>query len=533
MHLGLIWLALALLALTGCQQEQQAALVVHRELVSIAAPSPPANPTSKQATPAAYNRARFLRYRAAVEPGAVQAIVVCVPGVPAGAMAYDELARRLVRLSGGRVEVWAIDRRANLLEDLTGMQAAEQARDPDLAWRYYDDNQAINGRTYQGLPTNVSYMSEWGMATAVADLRAVLALVPAADRRRAVVLVGHSFGAAMAQAFAAWDLGGGRAAADELAGLVLMDGGLQIYKPPSEQAYLKKGNELTRGLEQLRAGSGVFMDYYGFGVEAFLTVEITAHRAWLDPDKLVTDNHVKRFATLIFLNEPPPMTATALVGFAIDDASSPLRGMRARCGAPDGPVESFTSPLTKEQRIRPADSKRTYGWLDFDQVTPPELTSVRTLARVAHEGPTNRLEWFFPSRLLLDTAAVSKLNFDDQGWQARYGLRATRAAAVDAPVLTVMAGQGLARTPSKHHWFRDLLATRVGAARPRAGAARSDNAMDRGGFAELTLAQYAHDDLIHASSPGAEAELYRPLLDWVLSNTTGERTIKVQSVVKE
>jgi pimeloyl-ACP methyl ester carboxylesterase len=520
-------LALALLLAAGCQPPP-----VQRDLIVMDAPAPPPNPLSGKATPAQYNRIRFLRYRAQADPGAVQAIVVCVPGMPAGAMAYDELARRLVRLSGGRVEVWAVDRRANLLEDLTGMQGAERARDPDLAWRYYDDGQVLDGRRYAGLPSGLDYMSEWGLATAVDDLRAVLALVPAAERRRSVVLVGHSFGAAMVQAFAAWDVDG-HPAADELAGLVLMDGGLHHYSTLTETRYLKQGTTYAAGLEQLRAGKEPFISYFGFGLEAFQTVEITAMQAWLEPGRETSNAHITRFATLMFLRQPPRMTAAALVGFALDDASSAFEGMRASCGQPDGPVEPFHSPVTSEPRWRPADSTRLYGWRDYDQVSPREKTSIRVLARVAHEGPTNRIEWFFPGRLLLDTHAVRSLSFSQQDWQWSHGLRANRNAEVDAPVLAVMAGKGIVPSASAHHAYRASLAPAVGAGRPRAGAGRRGGDLSSSGFSELTLGGYAHDDLIHASAPEADRELYRPLLDWVLSNTSGSRRVPLTGVAGE
>ena len=525
-----MWLFRAVLVLAvllgalACQDEEE--LTVRRDLVVIDAPAPPPNPVSKRATPAHLNKVRILRYRASPAAERVRAVVVCMPGVPAGAMAYDELARRLVLLSGGAVEVWAVDRRANLLEDLTGLQAAEKAGDPDLAWRYYDDGKTVDGKRYQGLPTDTDYMSEWGLATAVADLRAVIALVAKQDRKRGVVLIGHSFGASLVQAYSAWDTGGG-AAANELAGLVLMDGGLQVYKTPSESKYLNKGSEAAPGLNKLRAGSGVFMDYFGFGMEAFLTVEITAMRAYHTPRAVVSDSHVDRLATVLFLKKPPPMTAAAAVGFTLDESSSPVKGMRASCGAPKGPVETYTSPLTGEPRIRPSDSTRLYDWLDHDQVTPPELTSIKVLSRVSFEGPTNRLEWFFPSRLLLDCAVVSSLVYSDKDWPWKYGLRATQVAQIDAPVLTVMAGKGLVPKPTSHHWYRDLIAPKVGAGRPRAGAPRSESSMGAGGFSELVLPRYAHADLIHATAPSAEQDLYRKLLQWVLSNTSGEAGIRI------
>lgn len=498
---------------------------VWRELVTIDAPAPPANPKTGEKTPARYDKARYLRYRAAKVPRPVKAIVIAMPGMPAGAMAYDQLARELIKLSNGEIELWAIDRRANLLEDLTGMQAAEIARRPELAWKYYDEGMVIDGRRYAGTPTKLGFMSEWGLGAAIADLRAVLAQVPEAQRGASVVLVGHSFGAAFVQAFAAWDIAG-KPAAEQLAGIALLDGGVHLYRGLDEKQYLEKGTSVVGGLNALRGGRGLYLDYFGFGEEVFMTVEVTALRAWLSPHAVVADKHVDRIGTLLFLRKPPKLTGAAAVGFALDDASSPIAGMRASCGAPKGPVESYLSPLTGETRQRPARSDLTYDWLDHDEVSPPEKTSIRTLARVAHEGPTNRVEWYMPARLVLDVAAVARLDVTSSSWQWRRGLRASRNGEMAAPVLAVVAGKGIVPRASSLDGYRSSIAAKVGSGRPRAGQGRDPaDGIDKSGFAIITLSDYAHDDVVHATGPAARRELYRPLLRWILSNVSGKRTI--------
>ncbi len=519
-------LALLLMIPMGCQDPTEEAEpdFVSRELVTIDAPDPPVNPETGTATPEHLNKIRFLRYRATDETLEVRAIVICVPGMPAGATAYDELARRLVRLSEGRVEVWAIDRRSNLLEDLTGMEAAERESDPDLAWRYYSDGDEVDGRIYEGLPEDLEYMSEWGLATAVADLRTVLDLVPQEARRSQVILVGHSFGASQAQAFASWDHEGSPNA-DELAGLILMDGGFNLQMQVDEERYLTRGYGGSPGLEELRQGVDPYLDYVGFGIGGFMLAEITAMRAWLHPHEPVEDDMADLVGSILFLQPMPPMTASAMVGFLMDDASSPDPGMRASCGAPTGPVEAFEHPMMHEVRYRPSNLDELYDWIDCDDVDPPEKTSVRVLARVTHEGPTNRNEWFFPSRLILDTAAVRNLEFDESSWQWEQGLRATRTAEVDLPVLAIAAGQGLVPLPTLYHRYRDRLAPQVGEDRPRGGAGRESTDLDESGFAIWLLDDYAHDDVVHASHLNADEELYIPLLGWILDNTEGSMQI--------
>lgn len=515
-------LAILLVTSMGCQEavEPPEPELVRRDFIVIDAPEPPVNPTTGSATPSHLNKISFLRYRGPDDSADVRAIVICIPGMPAGAMAYDELARRLVLMSEGAVEVWAIDRRSNLLEDLTGMQAAERESDPDLAWRYYSDGDEVDGRVYQGLPEGLDYMSEWGLATAVADLRVVLELVPEEARRAQVILVGHSFGASQAQAFASWDHEGSPNA-DELAGLILLDGGLSLNSQIDEARYLTRGYGGSPGLETLRQGEDMYLDYVGFGIGGFMLAEITAMRAWLAPREPVEDDMVDLVGSVLFLQPMPPMTAAAMVGFIMDDATSPDPGMRASCGAPTGPIEPFDHPLFDEVRYRPSNLDELYDWVDCNDVDPPEKTSIEVLARVTHEGPTNRNEWFFPSRLILDAAAVSDLDFDEDSWQWEQGLRATRSAEVDLPVLAVAAGIGLIPTPEPYELYRSRLAPEVGADRPRGGAGRESMDLDESGFAIWVLEDYAHDDLVHASHLAADDELYRPLLDWILDNTAG------------
>ena len=133
----LLLLMLLLITAGACREEPDED-GIWRELVVVDAPAPPRNPKIGVSTPASLNKARFLRYRGSAEARRARAIVVCVPGMPAGAMAYDELARRLIQLSEGQIEVWSIDRRSNALEDLTGMQAAEMANQTERLMQAYE-----------------------------------------------------------------------------------------------------------------------------------------------------------------------------------------------------------------------------------------------------------------------------------------------------------------------------------------------------------------------------------------------------------
>src|SRR5439155_443007 len=107
---------------------------IRREVSSWAAPAPPPNPLTGTATPDALNRVQIVRYRvdtAGAAPKPARAIAILMPGFLAGAGSFDALARALVRRStpDAPLEAWAIDRRANLLEDRFGLDAALAAHD--------------------------------------------------------------------------------------------------------------------------------------------------------------------------------------------------------------------------------------------------------------------------------------------------------------------------------------------------------------------------------------------------------------------
>ena len=123
---------------------------VRREIAIVASKAPPPNPLTGDATPAEQNRLRVVRYRvdtAASSPVAARAIVIMMPGFLGGAGSFDPLARALVRRGkddpAGPIEVWAIDRRSNLLEDTHGSDVAEVRQDTSWAERYYVEGETI------------------------------------------------------------------------------------------------------------------------------------------------------------------------------------------------------------------------------------------------------------------------------------------------------------------------------------------------------------------------------------------------------
>jgi hypothetical protein len=480
---------------------------IRRDLVRVPGAQPVANPTTGQATPAELNATHVLRYRPDVEPAPpADAIVIALPGFLAGGGSYDALARALVRrgIAAGRVlEVWAIDRRANQLEDLRGADTAEAVGDPEIAWQYYNGLATVGGTGFAGFhpAADVSYMSEWGLATHVDDVRAVLALVPAAARRGHVVLLGHSLSGSFVEAFAAWRFTDGTRGAEQVAGLVLIDGVL-ADAPIDEAMYLAGaggGLGATPGLTDIRADAA-FFELPILGQAVFPMIEVLSLRALLAPEAVVADSvRDDTMRVLLLLGESgvPAMTNAAALGFGFDDESCPLAFAGVSVGASrGGPLAPFTSPFGGGELVHPSDPAATYAWTDAAAAAPPEPTPLANLAHSFVDGRTNFAEWYFPNRLRLDLAAAGGARLSESGWQAQAGLRVFDGALVDAPILAISSGF---LEPADYEALRARVAPAVGAGRPNAGATRADPA----GFATLEAAGLTHTDpLVADDGPG-------------------------------
>ena len=171
----------------------------------------------------------FLRFktRESDNPADVDAAILLVPGILEGANGFEYIGRQLVYMAktfrDQTIEIWAMDRRANCLEDLTGMQAAEQAATAqeaeDLILGYYYFDQPVAGKTFKGFlkSKDMPFMLNFGMEQATQDMYAVIqAMIPDPSISRKKVFVGgHSLGGAHTSLFLAWDLDGDPTTTDD------------------------------------------------------------------------------------------------------------------------------------------------------------------------------------------------------------------------------------------------------------------------------------------------------------------------------
>ena len=138
-----------------------------------------------------------------------------VPGYLGGAGDFTQIARQLIARVPN-LQVWALDRRENALEDTSVFRTGT----PQQAYDYYFGFKAgyVDGKR------DAPFARAWGLKLALEDLRKVV-LKAQAGGRREVILGGHSLGASTTAAYASWDFNGHPGYKD-IRAMVLIDGGL-------------------------------------------------------------------------------------------------------------------------------------------------------------------------------------------------------------------------------------------------------------------------------------------------------------------
>jgi len=247
---------------------------------------------------------------------------------------------------------------------------------PQAALDYYAGwlaNPAQAPRFTPPAPQAVAFAADWGLRVQLEDLRRVVRSARRGGRR--VLLGGHSLGASVAVAYAAWDFAG-RPGHRDLDGLVLVDGGLLgTFDGVADLA------EARRRLAEVREQP--FLDLLGLGLPwaAGVLAEAAAVAAVVDP----TGPSILQASGLLPPAFTPPVPATnrGALGYAFDASTAPeaLRLIQVRAG-----------------RLGP-----TGDWVDG------EVSPLARVARTFAQEPVNAVEWYFPRRLTLDVDAASEL----------------------------------------------------------------------------------------------------------------------------
>ena len=143
-------------------------------------------------TPAKYNKVFITKYG----PNSAKKVLLLIPGTNGGAENFalvgPEMAKKVPDL-----QVWAMDRREQALEDNSMMQKVlankatpQQALDYYLGWTL---NPAQKEKFIPLQAKDFAFMKDWGMQMQVEDARAVI--LQAKKQGKTVILGGHSLGA--------------------------------------------------------------------------------------------------------------------------------------------------------------------------------------------------------------------------------------------------------------------------------------------------------------------------------------------------
>lgn len=350
-------------------------------------------------------------------------VLILIPGFLGGATTFDPFARDLVAAFRGELEVWAVDRRPNQLEDrlgslhaFAGAEEAECRTSPPApgcalfegAQFYFADldraplgdfpgpgdlDLDLDGVFDERLPLtdrlgatrgpvvlrqdDVRFMAHWGVDTYFRDWKL---LVEEARRRvtpsGVVLMGGHSQGTTWSTLFAAYDFDPDPARVDagfsHLDGLVLLEGGgagAGSASPPTLAQYQAEVAALAAP-----GGADVFLRSL-LGLVPLLPLgqvgEIASLAAVHQPDEPALAQRTTIFgAGLIALLLSAPASNRAAVGLFLDDDFSSFAAFRASIGFSDDGANFLSSALGAPfYQALEGDGLRT--WKEFDDPSLP------------------------------------------------------------------------------------------------------------------------------------------------------------------
>lgn len=361
------------------------------------------------ATPNALDRVGILK----IGPAGAPNILILNPGTSASAAYFAPLARTIVE-NTRRWQVWAIERRENLLEDHSVLDRAKQGltTSNQELFDYYLGFLTDPTVTphFEFIPdADVAFARGWGMRVEVEDLRRVV--LSARKRARKIVMGGHSLGGSITTAYATWDFGGEPGAKD-LDGLVFIDGGSGPTPVSAAQA--------TASLQALQT-STPWLTFGGIPAPFTGLFNATgALGALLDPNA----PSLGQAWPLLPANLKPPVPVTNLgqYGYALDTETSPpgLIAAQAHLG-------------------RLAASGDPRGWDQNGEITPIDRFAVMFsgMGLLGLDGTA----WYHPQRLTIDAGAVAAGNANPA--QAVLDVRATHGHDLPKRLLIYAFGAAL------------------------------------------------------------------------------------------
>jgi pimeloyl-ACP methyl ester carboxylesterase len=329
------------------------------------------------ATPAKYNKVGIIK----VGPAKAKNVLVLAPGTSAGGAYFVPLAEWLVSKLPGW-QVWSEERRENLLEDQSVLNLAKRGKAStqrvfDYYLGYITDPSVTSH--FKLIPDgSVQFAKQWGMNVAVGDLHRVIAAAHKLGGK--VVLGGHSLGGSVVTAYATWNFNG-HAGADELAGLIYIDGG----SVPAESAA-----DAGAALTTLKQQTTPWLNFGGIAAPYAGLFNATGSLGALqDPNSRSLG---QQFPALpADLKPPVPVTNLGQYGYALNVGTSPASLIAAQ-----GHLGKGVSMTTKNG---------LHGWDGTGALTP--IKRFATMFSGIGINNADGTEWYFPQRLTDDTRAVN------------------------------------------------------------------------------------------------------------------------------
>ena len=332
-------------------------------------------------TPTRYDRVGVIR----VGSRSARNVLVLEPGTSAAGAYFVPLAKWIVSRAKGW-QVWSVERRETLLEDQSMLNLAKERRatakelfDYYLGW--LDDPQ-ITHHFHLVPDAAVQFAKQWGMNVAVEDLHPVIAAARKLGGK--VVLGGHSLGGAVVTAYATWDFHG-RAGADDLAGLVYIDGGSSAAISTARA---------TAELRTLAAQPSPWLSFGAIPAPLAGLFNATGSTAALIDPGGPSLGQTSGLLTPFHLSPSVPVTNLAQYGYALNAATSPASLLAAQAHLGAGIASQPTNGL--------------YGWSGTGALTPIK----RYAMMFSGTGVDNAdgTEWYFPQRLSDDSLVVGNGN---------------------------------------------------------------------------------------------------------------------------
>ncbi|MBO2451825.1 hypothetical protein J4573_32390 [Actinomadura barringtoniae] len=386
-------------------------------------------PASAGPRPAECDWVGYMRFRLKDGPRDskdADGVVTSMPGFGGGAGELSMHAAQTVHSAaakGKKIEFWALERRSACLEDHTGLDAANQAKNADVALGYYFGGKEVNGHRFGGFKTDkdVAFLAHVGLAQTLDDWRvSIQQALPDPASHKKVFCGGHSLGGPITGLMSSWDFDGDPKTTDDAGynlcggGYVAIDTGI-IADPIGLTAFPiikdvinKVGGATLDGVNKVIAAGPRTLQFLQFYSPKILTsVGIIGQEARYRGDQestllkrmpnapildIVLRLAYSRTWTQLLTGMPSVrdyrFTGQALFGSFVDDNSMPLNILQVSQGALDGgPVAPKTFPLPGQDLGKipffgeilndtigltntwaPTSTKTLYHWRQYDRI---------------------------------------------------------------------------------------------------------------------------------------------------------------------